>query len=107
ETDYKAASRAIKAAGYATAPDYADVLIKTIQTYGLNFYDPGGKFWPESSPEQSLEVKTCTVQAGDSFWKIAAEQLGDGGKYKELAEFNGLTPESIIFPGQVLKIPGK
>jgi flagellum-specific peptidoglycan hydrolase FlgJ len=43
ETDYKAASRAIKAAGYATAPDYADALIKTIQTYGLNFYDPGGK----------------------------------------------------------------
>ncbi|MDR2654763.1 MAG: LysM peptidoglycan-binding domain-containing protein [Oscillospiraceae bacterium] len=58
-----------------------------------------GKFWPESSPEQSLEVKTYTVQPGDSFWKIAAEQLGNGNRYKELEEFNGLTPESIIFPG--------
>ncbi|MDR2654646.1 MAG: LysM peptidoglycan-binding domain-containing protein, partial [Oscillospiraceae bacterium] len=105
ETDYKAASRAIKAAGYATAPDYADVLIKTIQTYGLNFYDPGGKFWPESSPEQSLEVKTYTVKGGDSFWKIAAEQLGDGGRYKELAEFNKLSTESLIFPELALKLP--
>ncbi|MDR2655630.1 MAG: LysM peptidoglycan-binding domain-containing protein [Oscillospiraceae bacterium] len=78
-----------------------------MQTYGLNFYDPGGKFWPESSPEPSLEVKTYTVKGGDSFWKIAAEQLGNGNRYKELVEFNGLSPESVIVLGQILKIPEK
>ena len=31
EKDYKAACRAIKAAGYATAPDYAEQLIKIIE----------------------------------------------------------------------------
>ncbi|MDR2655995.1 MAG: LysM peptidoglycan-binding domain-containing protein [Oscillospiraceae bacterium] len=59
----------------------------------------------EEIPAQETFPKTYTVQAGDSFWKIAAEQLGNGNRYKELAEFNGLSPESVIFPGQMLKIP--
>ena len=39
EKDYKAACRAIKAAGYATAPDYAEQLIKIIECYALTQYD--------------------------------------------------------------------
>ena len=48
--------------------------------------------------------KTYTVKAGDSFWKIAEEQLGDGSRYKELAEYNGKTAASVISPGDVLKL---
>lgn len=46
-----------------------------------------------------------TVKAGDSFWKIASQQMGSGLKCSKLASFNGLKLTSIIRPGQVLKIP--
>ena len=39
EKDYKTACHAIKAAGYATAPDYAEKLIALIESYGLTAYD--------------------------------------------------------------------
>lgn len=42
ERDYKTACRAIKAAGYATDPQYADKLIQIIESYGLTAYDGTG-----------------------------------------------------------------
>jgi len=39
ERDYKKACTAIKAAGYATDPDYSAKLIKIIEQYGLTQYD--------------------------------------------------------------------
>ncbi|EUJ25387.1 hypothetical protein MFLO_15448 [Listeria floridensis FSL S10-1187] len=39
ETDYKKAALAIQEAGYATDPNYAAVLIQTIEMYGLTAYD--------------------------------------------------------------------
>lgn len=39
ETNYKKACRAIKAAGYATAPNYAESLISLIEEYRLTDYD--------------------------------------------------------------------
>ena len=45
------------------------------------------------------------VNAGDSFWRIAAKQMGSGLKYKELARYNNLRTSDIIRPGQKLKIP--
>ena len=50
-------------------------------------------------------ARTYTVKAGDSWWKIAAEQLGDGNRYKELAKYNGKTAASVIHPGDVIKLP--
>lgn len=49
--------------------------------------------------------ETYTVLPGDSFWRIAFEQLGDGGKMGELAAFNGMTVNSVIHPGDVLLLP--
>ncbi|MDR2655559.1 MAG: LysM peptidoglycan-binding domain-containing protein [Oscillospiraceae bacterium] len=57
--------------------------------------------------KSGLTKTANALQPSASFWKIAAEQLGNGGKYKELAEFNGLAPESVIVLGQTLKILGK
>ena len=48
--------------------------------------------------------KTYTVKSGDSLWAIAAKQLGDGSRYKEIKSLNGLTSDTI-HPGQILKIP--
>ncbi len=42
ERDYKAACRAIAAAGYATDPKYADKLVQIIEAYALTAYDGAG-----------------------------------------------------------------
>lgn len=42
ERDYKTACRAVKAAGYATDPNYAEKLIQIIDAYGLTAYDGAG-----------------------------------------------------------------
>lgn len=49
-------------------------------------------------------AKTYTVKAGDSLWRIAAQQLGNGARYKEIKTLNGLK-NNTIHAGQVLKLP--
>lgn len=57
-------------------------------------------------PVKTVSVaKTYTVKAGDSWWSIAASQLGDGSRYSELARLNGKTAASVIHPGDVIKLP--
>ena len=48
-----------------------------------------------------------TVQSGDSLWKIAREQLGDGTRWGELYEANRdtVSDPSLIFIGQKLLLP--
>ena len=55
-------------------------------------------------PADTGAYRLYTVQPGDSFWKIAEEQLGNGQLYDQLRQFNGLA-SFLIHPGQVLKIP--
>ena len=45
-----------------------------------------------------------TVKAGDSLWRIAAQRLGNGARYKEIRTMNGLK-NNTIHAGQVLKLP--
>ena len=52
----------------------------------------------------SAPKKTYTVQRGDTLWGIARKQLGNGSKYVQIKELNGLK-SNIIHPGQILKIP--
>ncbi|HOO99153.1 MAG TPA: glucosaminidase domain-containing protein [Bacteroidales bacterium] len=42
-TDYKGWARGLKKAGYATNPDYANMLIRKIEEYNLNYFDTGYK----------------------------------------------------------------
>lgn len=46
-----------------------------------------------------------TVKPGDSWWKIAQQQLGDGAKYAELARFNNANLNKTLFSGQTINIP--
>ena len=50
-----------------------------------------------------------TVQSGDSLWKIAWEQLGDGTRWGELYEANRDTIRDPrrIYVGQVLQVPDR
>lgn len=63
---------------------------------------------PAPEPEATgPEVKTYTVQSGDTLWKIAEETLGDGNRYGEIFEGNRdvLDSPDHILPGQELKLP--
>ena len=49
-------------------------------------------------------TRTYTVKSRDSLWAIAEKQLGDGARYNEIKNLNGLT-SNTIHAGQTLKLP--
>lgn len=57
-----------------------------------------------SSGSTAAASRTYTVKSGDSLWAIAAKQLGNGSRYKEIKSLNGLSSDTI-YAGQVLKLP--
>jgi LysM repeat protein len=56
-----------------------------------------------AQPTQPAGVKTYTVQRGDGLMKIARDLELD---WEQLAEINDLTPPYLLYPGNVLKLPG-
>lgn len=52
----------------------------------------------------SDECQVYTVQSGDSLWAIAQKLLGNGARWQEISQLNGLTSTTIRV-GQQLKIP--
>jgi nucleoid-associated protein YgaU len=55
----------------------------------------------------TAESHFYTVAKGDTLWKIAASQYGDGAKYPVIFEANKpmLSDPDKIYPGQNLRIP--
>lgn len=62
ETDYKKACEAIKAAGYATDPDYVEKLVKLIEDYELTEFD--GAAVNQEAEKEAANKKYYRVQAG-------------------------------------------
>jgi nucleoid-associated protein YgaU len=53
-------------------------------------------------------TETYTVKGGDSLWRIAEHKLGNGNRYMEIFYANRDkmdSPQSVIHPGDELKIP--
>ncbi len=48
-----------------------------------------------------------TVQKGDNLWEIAVRSYGDGYRWVDIAKASKLENPSLIFVGNVLKIPRK
>lgn len=68
---------------------------------------------PKPAPAKPEEAKpapapTYTVQGGDSLSAIAGKSLGDANRWGEIFELNRdqISDPNLIFPGQVLKMPG-
>ncbi len=56
------------------------------------------------------ETEEYTVKAGDSLWKIAQQHLGNGNEYMQIFYANRDkmdSPQSVIHPGDKLKVPKK
>jgi len=56
---------------------------------------------------RAKQSRQYIVREGDSLWQIAAEQLGDGSRYKEINKLNGdiLENEDTIAVGMRLRMP--
>lgn len=53
-------------------------------------------------------VREYTIKEGDSFWKIAANELGNGTRYTEILKLNPtLNKDSILPVGMKIKLPAK
>lgn len=90
QTDYKAWAKGLKKAGYATNPQYPQLLIKLIEDLDLSQYDKGGAI-PEiiAQPEliaaremmsnkhevtiEGKRTKYVVAKSGDTFYKISQE----------------------------------
>lgn len=59
----------------------------------------------ETRPVESPpSPQTYTVVEGDCLWNICKQYLGDGSRYQEIADLNGIANPNLIYPGQVIKL---
>ncbi|RJX40866.1 LysM domain-containing protein [Paenibacillus pinisoli] len=58
-------------------------------------------------PNDKQQPKTYTMVAGDSLWKVAQKQLGNGDRWKEIQTLNGIKDADLkrLAAGKVLKLP--
>jgi len=83
---------------------------QVIGAYRPAYPDGSSPSKPSTTPSTPAAPSTNNpsvyiVQDGDSLWSIAARFLGNGVKYQAIMDANGLK-SSMIYPGQVLKLPG-
>lgn len=59
--------------------------------------------------QQTKQAERYIVREGDTLWRIAAEQLGDGSRYGEIAKLNAdvLDDEDSLAVGMRLKMPAR
>ncbi len=97
--DYKGWARGLKAAGYATDPQYPNKLIRIIEQYQLYKFDDQvlGNKVSMLNPDDS-KISTYTVTRGDTLYSIARRY---NMTVETLKEFNGLETNTISV-GQVL-----
>ena len=62
---------------------------------------------PEEEAPAVPEPKFYTIQKGDSLWKIASKNYGNGNKWQALFEANRevIQDPDKIYPGQQIRIP--
>jgi LysM repeat protein len=118
-TDYRGWARGLKAAGYATNPQYANKLIDIIQLYKLYQYDTAkhyDHFMAEHSkdhPVNGMALHSIKIfnknyyviaRRGDSFRSIADEI---GISERKLAKFNERNKRDPLVEGEIIWLKKK
>lgn len=60
---------------------------------------------PAPAPSSGEVTVTAWPSEDSTLWGIAQHYLGDGRKWTELAELNGISDGNEVKPGQVIKLP--
>ncbi|WP_066505554.1 LysM peptidoglycan-binding domain-containing protein [Abyssisolibacter fermentans] len=86
--------------------EYKDYKVKEVDIKNVEKDGETQTLIEEKSQRDSQKSipKTYTVKKGDSLWKIAKKELGNGSKWEEIAKLNNLKANYVIHPGQVLKL---
>jgi LysM repeat protein len=72
------------------------------------FPGQGETVTPGETDTTSVNTVEYVVKEGDSLWKIAAEQLDNGARNKEIMELNpGVNENTVLRPGMKLKLPAQ
>ena len=95
-TGYAKVCYYLQADGYATAPTYADSLIKIIESNGLYGYDTLA-----NTTEKKYAPVIYKVQSGDTLTKIATQHLTT---VENLVELNDIENPNLIYVGDILKL---
>jgi len=118
-TDYKGWAKGLKAAGYATNPQYANKLIEIIQLYKLYQYDTQksyDKFMVAHSKDQPVDGQALhnikifnknyyvIARRGDTF-KSLAEEIGIS--YRKLAKYNERDKRDQLEEGEIIWLKKK
>ena len=114
-TDYKGWARGLKAAGYATNPQYANKLIEIIQLYKLYEYDTAKDYdkfiaGHTKSGYGMHDVKAYNknyyviVRRGDTFRSLADEV---GVSYSKLAKYNERDKRDQLEEGEIIWLKKK
>ncbi|MFA4826891.1 MAG: LysM peptidoglycan-binding domain-containing protein [Candidatus Shapirobacteria bacterium] len=89
------------------------VMVAVIAGLVINFFQkrkgnvelPGVSVNQDFQTEKEAENNIYEVITGDSLWKIAEVNYGDGNKWVEIAKVNNLKTPGVILKGQKLILP--
>ncbi len=121
KNDYRGWATGLKAAGYATNPKYADLLISLVERYNLNRFDQAEienipvvkeekvfsqvannipKDKPEVETKKAPAMKIYEVKSGDTLTSVSKQFMISVEELKILNELEN----SSLFPGQLLLV---
>lgn len=114
-TDYKAWAHGLKKAGYATNPDYANMLIRTIEENSLWNLDQGYKSQPQSAkviiPEKAYvgvhdsvdKMKPVQIVSGNTLVVSRVQRVMENNRIQYIMVRDGDTREKLEKEFELLK----
>lgn len=93
--------------GVAPSEDAKNRVWDQIKEIDSDFSDLTAELRVDPNAPETIEYE---VKSGDSLWKIAEKHLGNGNEYMQIFYANRDkmdSPQSVIHPGDKLKVPKK